>query len=177
MPVLFKAVKELSRAYPKNILNIDVIGDGQDADECDELLTSDVSAVNWSRGHFSTEFIIDKLSVASFGLGVFSTNNKSERVIPFKVYIYFAAGLPVITAKTKAMLQLESKCKYRGISSPFIFVEKGSHQNLCDCLIKISNGYYDLPLLSLAAKRCYLEVLGPDTCEERLKEVFQPITP
>ena len=174
VPILFNAAKKFSQSCSKNILNIDVVGDGQDADECALIFKSDLSPIVWSRGHFGTQFIIDKLSFANFALGIFASNHKSERVIPFKIYIYLAAGLPVITAKTKAILQLEAKCKLRGIHSPFIFVEKGSDKNLYNCLIKLSNGHYDLSLLSLAAKRCYIEILGPDICETRIKDIFQP---
>ena len=174
VPILFNAAKKLSQSCPTKKLNIDVIGDGQDAGECAEIFNSELSPIDWSRGHFGTQFIIDKLSLANFGLGIFASNNKSERVIPFKIYIYLAAGLPVITAKTKAILQLQTKCKLRGIHSPFVFVEQGSDKSLYNCLIKLSNGYYDLPLLSSAAKRCYIEILGPDICEARIRDIFQP---
>lgn len=75
-----------------------LVGDGQLSDRVAQFVTGDCgSRVEWVRGWQSIERIAQEIADADICLGVFGGEEKAARVLPFKLYMYLAAGKAIIT--------------------------------------------------------------------------------
>jgi len=76
-----------------------LIGDGQEATKVEAFLATGHARgrVTWVRDWHSTDQMASELALADICLGVFGGAGKAARVLPFKVYMYMAAGKAVIT--------------------------------------------------------------------------------
>lgn len=75
-----------------------VVGDGQEAWRMEQLVVSPgISTVRWIRRWASPTELARHLSEAHISLGVFGGSGKTERVLPWKIYMALAAGRPVLT--------------------------------------------------------------------------------
>lgn len=75
-----------------------LVGDGQMTSTVEAFVES-VNPQNftWAKSWYSLERIADEISQADICLGVFGGQAKAARVLPFKIYMYLAAGRPVVT--------------------------------------------------------------------------------
>jgi len=75
-----------------------LIGDGQDSALVEEfMLSASGKAVSWVRGWSSLQRIASEIREADICLGVFGGDAKAARVMPFKLYMYMAAGKAIVT--------------------------------------------------------------------------------
>lgn len=75
-----------------------LVGDGQLGDQVAQALSEcDPERVTWLRGWYGLDVLMKEIAEADICLGVFGGSEKAARVLPFKIYMYFAAGRPVIT--------------------------------------------------------------------------------
>lgn len=76
-----------------------LIGDGQEAGKVEAFLAakSAQNRVRWVRDWLSLEQIAVELTDADICLGVFGGAGKAARVLPFKIYMYMAAGKAIVT--------------------------------------------------------------------------------
>lgn len=78
-----------------------LVGDGQLGDLIEDALQNcDNPRVTWLRGWQSLDVIAREIADADICLGVFGGANKASRVLPFKLYMYFAAGRAVISQES-----------------------------------------------------------------------------
>lgn len=79
-------------------LSVRIIGNGQMAPLLEEFMMRHGSGrVQWIRTWCDLPAIADEISRADICLGVFGGTGKASRVLPFKLYLYMAAGKPVIS--------------------------------------------------------------------------------
>ena len=89
-------------------IRFELVGQGQTLPE----MRSRAEALSLPNLHFvetwlpSEQLARDHLAPADLCLGIFGTQAKAQRVVPFKVYTALAAGRPVITADTPAAREL-----------------------------------------------------------------------
>lgn len=75
-----------------------LVGDGQQGEDVARFLaTSRRGDVSWVRDWQSLDDLAREVAEADICLGIFGGTPKSSRVMPFKVYMYLAAGKPVIS--------------------------------------------------------------------------------
>jgi glycosyltransferase involved in cell wall biosynthesis len=75
-----------------------LVGDGQEGQRVSKLLKDLPSAsVMWIRDWQSPAQLSQHVKAADVCLGVFGGSGKAARVLPFKVYLYLAAGRPILT--------------------------------------------------------------------------------
>ena len=74
------------------------IGDGQCADLLQSFLIRHPGAnIEWIREWQDTDAVAEQIRRADICLGVFGGNGKASRVLPFKLYMYLAAGRAVVS--------------------------------------------------------------------------------
>ncbi len=94
-PVIIDALKRLSEG---DNVEIRVVGDGQDSG-ClqDAMRVGFACKVEWIREWQSLDGLVGHYAWADVCLGVFGSDGKASRVLPFKVYAALAAGRVVVT--------------------------------------------------------------------------------
>jgi glycosyltransferase involved in cell wall biosynthesis len=84
-----------------------VIGTGQEAAEFKQLLKAiNPKNLKWIDHFLSLDDIYNLVQNSHCCLGIFGGGDKTQRVIPYKVYQALACAQPVITARTKASQSL-----------------------------------------------------------------------
>jgi len=95
-----------------------IVGDGQDSRYIEDAKSNGTCPnIVWHKGHFPTEFIEKILGQADVCLGIFGTTEKTQRVLPYKLYYYFSAGLPVITGNSKYIKRISDAVGYTPVVS------------------------------------------------------------
>jgi glycosyltransferase involved in cell wall biosynthesis len=77
-----------------------LIGDGQDAPLVEAWIQRYTTQLDWERNWQSSERIAEEIALADICLGIFGTQEKTQRVCPFKIYAYAAMGRAIITGET-----------------------------------------------------------------------------
>ena len=93
--VIIDALKRLSDS---DNIEVRVVGDGQDASLLEDAMRDGLACkVDWIREWQSLDRLVDHYRWADVCLGVFGSDGKASRVLPFKVYAALAAGRVVVT--------------------------------------------------------------------------------
>ena len=146
-----------------------IIGDGQDASYLDHILEeNELPNLTWHRGQFSTDFIQAETAKAQVCLGIFSGNEKSDRVLPYKIYYYLAMGMPVVTAQTNLVKKICSKTD----PSPIQMIPAGNAKALADCLVQQLADPDQLVERARAAIDVYEAQLSSTVIKKQLYELF-----
>lgn len=75
-----------------------LIGDGQDGALVEEFMrVAPSNVVTWVREWCPLQRIADEIAEADICLGVFGGDAKAARVLPFKLYMYLAAGKAIVS--------------------------------------------------------------------------------
>ncbi len=99
-------ILKAAKICEKDGVNFLIIGDGQEKKKMIEL-SSELGLKNVEFiGFMSQEWIREKIAQADVCLGIFGDTQKTQRVIPNKVYECLAMRKPVITADTSAIREL-----------------------------------------------------------------------
>jgi glycosyltransferase involved in cell wall biosynthesis len=95
VPTILDAMRELL-SDPR--FEFRIVGDGQLAGQVEKFVFEHPSAaITWVREWCSLDRIASEVAAADICLGVFGGEQKAARVLPFKLYMYFASGRPVIS--------------------------------------------------------------------------------
>ena len=130
------------------------VGDGQDAAVLDALIQRrpDLDIV-WHRGWYSPDDIATFVSQADVCLGVFGGRGKPARVLPYKLYLYYAQGKPVIT-------QAALSTPDTSVVPPGIFIEDDSPTELAAAIRRLSVNAELRDELSVAGRDYYNRFLS-----------------
>ena len=75
-----------------------LIGDGQQANLVAEFVAAHPRAsITWVRKWCTLDEIAEEIATADICLGVFGGEKKAARVLPYKLYMYLAAGSPIVS--------------------------------------------------------------------------------
>lgn len=95
-----------SRIVPREMANWTIIGKGQESSKIQaELASGHVSNLEWIKW-VPYEELVHKIQEADVCLGIFGDTEKSAMVIPNKVFQIIAAGRPIITRDSPAIVEL-----------------------------------------------------------------------
>ena len=94
---------EAARQSQGSRLRWTIIGNGQTASRWkEELARSPIENLSWLEW-VDYNALIEQIERADVGLGIFGSTEKSDLVVPNKVYQMLASGKPVITRRSQAM--------------------------------------------------------------------------
>ncbi len=113
-----------------------IIGNGQDGEYLEEIIRSEkIKNISWEKDWQSTNDIQVALNNADICLGIFGTTQKTQRVWPFKNYLYMAAGKPIITSNTTYAQELLKQCT----GEPFITCPTGNPKALAKVIRNLAD--------------------------------------
>jgi glycosyltransferase involved in cell wall biosynthesis len=164
--VVIRAAKLLEKSAPS--ARLEIAGDGQTADAVaalrDALRPRNLS---WRRVLLPMTEVAELAARAHCCLGIVGSTDKSQRVIPYKVYQALASARPVITADTAAsrrVLEHERSA---------LLVPTGDPQALADAIARLAR---DPPLcqgLAEGGRRAYERHMSAAVLQERLDRVLR----
>ena len=85
-----------------------IVGNGQDKGELEHITKEYSARINWVKNWQSEEEISRYICKADICLGIFGEGNKTQRVCPFKLYLYMSCGKTIVTADTECMREMLS---------------------------------------------------------------------
>lgn len=151
--VILEAIRQL---LPDPKLCFRLIGDGQLSDKIANFIaTAGSDRVKWLRGWQSIERIAQEIADADICLGVFGGDGKAARVLPFKLYMYFASGKAVIS---QGHFSLPNSV----LLPPMLIVPKGNAFVLTQAICLLGEDTKQRSALGIAAADYFRENLGSD---------------
>lgn len=125
-PIIARAIQALDDAGV--VCDVTLIGDGQDAAQCREILSrSELSVVRVSwRDWVDYSELPSLVADHDLCLGIFGTTEKAMRVVPNKAYQGMAAGCALITSATTPQQEV--------LGQAATFVPPGDSQALADAM-------------------------------------------
>jgi glycosyltransferase involved in cell wall biosynthesis len=168
--VIIDAAKQL-QSIPS--IEFVFIGDGQDALHLETHLQNETAKnIIWHRGHFVTEFVIREIAAADICLGIFAVNDKTQRVLPYKLYYYLALGMPILTAHTATIDRLLARCKQRHESPPFITTPAGNANALAEQIVALANDQQRVTMQGIIARQFFEHQLSTTVIQQQLLAIF-----
>jgi glycosyltransferase involved in cell wall biosynthesis len=167
-------IAEAITQYQGKPIHWRLIGQGSLLAECQEKLSdtaqlqqqgSQVSFEPWGPLHE----LPARLASADIILGIFGRGEKTQRVIPNKVYQALAIGKPVITARTEAYPETLRVRDDAGI----YWVLAGDSQSLLDAINLAYGDRERLALMAGAARQSYDEHFSNKVIDRQIAEVLQ----
>ena len=105
VPTILSAIQRLlSDERQVGRFHFRFIGDGQLGPALSEFIAGhDAAQVSWVRQWQSLEALASEIADADICLGVFGGEGKAARVLPFKLYMYLAAGRAIVSQGKMAL--------------------------------------------------------------------------
>ena len=122
---------ELLRDSPDIIFNI--IGSGQEHDEISKLVQLKKMPNVQLLGRKGLNEVAQYIAKSDICLGIFGDTEKSERVVPNKVYEYIAMKKAVITADTPAIKEFFANERH------MILCERSSGRSIAEAILKLKS--------------------------------------
>jgi glycosyltransferase involved in cell wall biosynthesis len=171
VPVLVEAIRLLA---DEPGIEFVFIGDGQDSGCLENYMEQyPENTVTWHRGHFPTEFVSEQIAGADLCLGVFGAGDKTQRVLPYKLYYYLAMSRPVLTAATQTAQRIAGECQAAGATPPFELVAAGDPAALASRLVAICEDKGLRQQLGKAAGEYYQNHLSPPVIASQLQDIIR----
>ena len=150
-------IVEAARRIPATAgVRFDLVGDGQDAPMVERMLIeTPLPHVRLIRTWTSEEQLVeDHLSEADVCLGIFARRPKAMDVVPAKVYLGMACGLPVVTADSPAIRE-EILDHVASGPPPLIVCPPEDPSALAECLLELRDNPERRRQVGAAARHIY----------------------
>jgi glycosyltransferase involved in cell wall biosynthesis len=103
-------LEAVTHLQEKKNIRFKFIGEGQEAYLLDDFLKKHPqSTLTWDKGFYSTTYLSQQISKADLCLGIFGNTQKTDRVIPYKVYYYAATGKAFITRSSSSFRRINQE--------------------------------------------------------------------
>jgi glycosyltransferase involved in cell wall biosynthesis len=166
--VVAQAAKMLEKDSPQ--IYFTIIGNGQLGEEFRDLLKKlKPKNINWIDRFLPLSEIEKLVKKSHCCLGVFGTQNKTQRVIPYKVSQALAAGRPIITARTSAVEQILTD----NIDS--VLVRCGDPDDLSGAIKRISDDRKFALKIGKNGRRLYESKLSNRIIKNRLEHILESL--
>lgn len=130
-----------------------LIGDGQQAYLVEQLQAECASGkVVWLRNWLDATMLSREIAAADICLGIFGGDGKAARVLPFKIYMYLAAGRPVIS-------QHKLSCP-KGVVAPPMVKIPANPESLAKAIVNLAQDEGARALLAKRSRQYYIEFLS-----------------
>ena len=158
-------ILKAAKICEKDGVNFLIIGDGQEKKKmlrlADELSLKNVEFA----GFMSQEWIREKIALADVCLGIFGDTQKTQRVIPNKVYECLAMQKPVITADTPAIRELFDE-------EDMALVKVANPESLASAVLRLKNDSNLADRLAVAGYNKFKNNASPHVLGGRLKDII-----
>lgn len=167
---LLDAVKILA---DKQDVSVKIVGDGQQAYLIENFIKSntdilDTSKFVWIREWQTSEQLQEHIKHSDVCLGIMGMSGKSDRVWPFKNYLYMATGRAVITAGTTTANRMASMS-----CDPFFFkLEKCTGEELATLLTNLSKSPLYIQSIATNARSFFEKNLAKDKSRRQLLTIL-----
>lgn len=95
IPIILEAIRQL---LADDRFEFRILGDGQESALVEQFIAEhSPRAVHWLKGWSALDQVAEEVAAADICLGVFGGGQKAARVLPFKLYMYLAAGRPIVS--------------------------------------------------------------------------------
>jgi len=166
--VVAQAAKMLEKDSPQ--IYFTIIGNGQLGEEFRDLLKKlKPKNINWIDRFLPLSEIEKLVKKSHCCLGVFGTQNKAQRVIPYKVSQALAAGRPIITARTSAVEQILTD----KIDS--VLVRCGDPEDLSGAIKQISDDREFALKIGKNGRKLYESKLSNRIIKNRLEHILESL--
>jgi len=146
-------VKAALKLRDRKDIHFCLLGDGQTAAEVETLLKDNNANLDWDRKWHPIEYLAECYQQADVCLGIFGATEKASRVLPYKVYMGFASGKPVISRDIKWSMPGAQ-------SIPIAGVEENSPDALAAMICQLADSPANRAELGAAGRRFYEEHLS-----------------
>ncbi len=137
-------------------IHFTIVGDGQDRSALDLYSNNLSHQVRWIRHWQNENEIARYVSEADICLGIFGGGDKTQRVCPFKLYLYMSYGKSIITADTKCMRAMFGNSSERPIS----LVPSKNPEKLADAIQALADDQSRRKRLEITSRNFYRESLA-----------------
>lgn len=148
-----------------------IIGDGQDGRKVEAFLREHGDCnLEWKRGLFPTEYLVERICSADLCLGIFGESGKAQRVLPYKIYYYAALGKPFLTRSTDCLRRV---CSGELESSFLCACSVGEAGSLASHILELSGNLARLDRLGIVSRRLFDRELSDPAIADKLRAVLQ----
>lgn len=140
-----------------------LFGDGQAANLVENIIKNKNHNIVWKREWSSPSELYAEVANADICLGIFGDTSKAKRVLPFKNYLAFRVGRPVITQDNMCWPQSDSD----DTKVPFIATPAGDHESLAESILELLNNGSRRIELSRIAQNYYTKHLANSVVTEQ----------
>jgi glycosyltransferase involved in cell wall biosynthesis len=172
VPFIVEAARRLP---PDGSIQVDLVGDGQDADAAEaELARAQLPHVRLVRGWTSERSLIEThIANADVCLGIFAATPKALDVVPAKVYLALACHKAVLTADTPAVR--EELLTHSPGGPPVLTCPPGDGQGLADALLRLRDDRVLCAHLGATGRSLYEQRFRPELIVEPLVPALQSL--
>ncbi len=164
--VVAHSAKRLMRTDPD--IKFLVIGTGQEAEKFSSRVKElQLNNLVWIRRFISMKKIYHLMKKSHCCLGVFGNRNKTQRVIPYKVYQALASSQPVITAGTKAANQLFIHGEHA------LLVNPNDPESLAEAILTLKANEKFAVHLGINGRRLYEKKLSNSVIDQKISEILK----
>ncbi len=135
-----------------------LVGNGQESLFVERLLTQlgersigDGPRVEWVREWQDMPFVIEEVQAADLCIGILGTGAKTQRVWPYKNYLYMAQGRALVTARTPVAVDIQ---QHHGLPC-FFSVPPGDSVQLAKLIERLCSDRSSLNKVAQAGRMCY----------------------
>ncbi len=146
-------------------LNIKIIGDGQESYRLENNFLINNKSIDWNREWQSYKSLQQFIESSDLCLGIFSKNQKAQRVCPYKIYLYSFYGKAILTAKTKWSNSVKP--------SPFYLIPSGNPRALANAIIMARKSCLNISDLERKSKYFYENNLSNKICGNIFNKIIQ----
>ncbi|WP_279246548.1 glycosyltransferase [Candidatus Litorirhabdus singularis] len=149
-------------------IEISVIGDGQQAAELEQVLAANPGCLNWQRQWMSSQELAGAIAESDICLGIFGDTEKTQRVLPLKLYAYARVGRCIITAATECTERFSAGVDYQ----PWHTVPAADPQALAQAIVELADAPAARDELASNAVRFYRDRLSNVAAQQQLQAVL-----
>jgi glycosyltransferase involved in cell wall biosynthesis len=151
-------------------IKIKVIGDGQDNSALMGYSKLGESNLEWERRWLNSTEIAEEITAADICLGIFGSTEKTQRVLPLKLYAYARSGRCIITANTTCCTEYTSSLDYE----PWYAIPEADPESLAKAIFDLAENTELRSTLAFNAGNFYMEHLSNKAAEEILMKTLFP---
>ena len=119
------------------------------------------------------QLLAEHVRSADVALGIFAQRPKAMDVVPAKVYLAMACGLPVVTAESPAIRE-EVLDHFPADPPPLVVCPPGDPDALARCLLTLRDDPGRRQHIGAAARRAYEARFRPERIVEPLVRALEP---
>ena len=158
-------VEAIAKLRQHRGIHVRVIGDGQDANLVEDAISRFGHTFDWQRRWHDSEELAAEIAASDICLGIFGSTEKTQRVLPFKLYAYSRIGRCIITAKTECTASMLSDVDYL----PWQHVPTANGEALASAIIELTENPDKRVTFANDAQRFYREKLSNEASQRKLE--------